>query len=55
MVSPARQLAFDTLRKVGRGGYASDLLASDARVIDPRDAALASEIVFGVLRSEWQT
>jgi 16S rRNA (cytosine967-C5)-methyltransferase len=54
MVSPARQLAFDTLRKVGRGGYASDLLASDARAIDPRDAALASEIVFGVLRYQAQ-
>ena len=52
-MSPARQLAFDTLRKVGRGGYASDLLAS-AGPIDPRDAALASEIVFGVLRYQAQ-
>ncbi len=53
MVSPARLLAFDTLRKVGRGGYASDLLASSAP-IDARDAALASEIVFGVLRYQAQ-
>ena len=52
-VSPARQLAFDTLRKVGRGGYASDLLAAP-EPIDSRDAALASEIVFGVLRYQAQ-
>ncbi|HVP47760.1 MAG TPA: transcription antitermination factor NusB [Bryobacteraceae bacterium] len=52
-VSPARLLAFDTLRKVGRGGYASDLLAS-AGPLDPRDTALASEIVFGVLRYQAQ-
>jgi 16S rRNA (cytosine967-C5)-methyltransferase len=53
-VSPARRLAFDTLRKVGRGGYASDLLASGAAPLDARDAALASEIVFGVLRRQAQ-
>jgi 16S rRNA (cytosine967-C5)-methyltransferase len=53
-MSPARLLAFDTLRKVGRGGYASDLLASNAAALDPRDAALASEIVFGVLRFQAQ-
>src|SRR5689334_10026372 len=53
-VSPARRLAFDTLRKVGRGGYASDLLASGAAPLDARDAALASEIVFGVLRYQGQ-
>ena len=52
-VSPARLLAFDTLRKVGRGGYASDLLAA-AGPLDPRDAALGSEIVFGVLRYQAQ-
>ena len=53
-MSPARLLAFDTLRKVGRGGYASDLLLSGASPLDPRDAALASEIVFGVLRYQAQ-
>lgn len=53
-VSPARLLAFDTLRKVGRGGYASDLLAAGATPLDPRDAGLASEIVFGVLRYQAQ-
>ncbi|HKW97919.1 MAG TPA: transcription antitermination factor NusB [Bryobacteraceae bacterium] len=53
-MSPARLLAFETLRKVGRGGYASDLLAVGAAGLDPRDAALASEIVFGVLRYQAQ-
>ncbi len=54
IVSPARLLAFETLRKVGRGGYASDLLASGAAPLDARDAGLASEIVFGVLRYQAQ-
>ena len=53
-MSPARLLAFETLRKVGRGGYASDLLAAGAAGFDPRDAGLASEIVFGVLRYQAQ-
>lgn len=53
-MSPARLLAFDTLRKVGRGGYASDLLAAASAGLDPRDAALASEIVFGALRYQAQ-
>jgi 16S rRNA (cytosine967-C5)-methyltransferase len=53
-VSPARLLVFDTLRKVGRGGYASDLLAASPTTIDPRDVALASEITFGVLRYQGQ-
>ena len=53
-MSPARLLAFETLRKVGRGGYASDLLASGAAALESRDAALASEIVFGVLRYQAQ-
>lgn len=54
LLSPARLLAFETLRKVGRGGYASDLLASNAVTLDARDAGLASEIVFGVLRFQAQ-
>jgi 16S rRNA (cytosine967-C5)-methyltransferase len=41
-------VAFDILRKVDGGGYASDLLL-DAP-LDTRDAGLASQIVFGVLR-----
>jgi 16S rRNA (cytosine967-C5)-methyltransferase len=53
-VSPARALAFDILRKVDRGGYASDLLAAHSAALDSRDAGLASEIVFGVLRYRGQ-
>jgi 16S rRNA (cytosine967-C5)-methyltransferase len=49
-VSPARSIAFDVLEKVEDGGYASDLLASRSAELDARDAALASEIVFGCLR-----
>jgi 16S rRNA (cytosine967-C5)-methyltransferase len=53
-VSSARTLAFNVLLAVERGGYASDLLAARAKALDPRDAGLASEIVFGVLRYQAQ-
>ncbi len=46
----ARTLAFDILFKVESGGYASDLLLERAGGLDSRDAGLATEIVFGVLR-----
>jgi 16S rRNA (cytosine967-C5)-methyltransferase len=49
-VSPARALAFEILAAVERGGYAADLLAARAAPLESRDAGLASEIVFGVLR-----
>lgn len=49
-MSPARLLAYDVLRKVDAGGYASDLLLKLAAPLDSRDAGLASGIVFGVLR-----
>jgi 16S rRNA (cytosine967-C5)-methyltransferase len=48
--SPARIAAFDILRRVEGGGYASDLLLERTAGLDTRDAGLASEIVFGVLR-----
>ncbi len=54
MISPARQTAFDVLRKVHQGGYASDLLLQRSVHLDPRDAGLASEIVFGCLRYQAQ-
>ena len=54
MVSRARQVAFDVLRKVASGGYASDLLLQHSANLDPRDAGLASEIVFGCLRYQAQ-
>ena len=51
-LGPARTAAFDILHKVERGGYASDLLRAAA--LEARDAALASEIAFGVLRRRAQ-
>jgi 16S rRNA (cytosine967-C5)-methyltransferase len=50
MPSPARIAAFDILRQVDAGGYASDLLLERTAALDSRDAGLASQIVFGVLR-----
>ena len=50
MPAPARTLAFEILQKVDGGGYASDLLAERSVGLDSRDAGLAAEIVFGVLR-----
>ena len=50
MISIARSLAFDILLRVERGAYASDLLTAHSAALDSRDAGLASEIVFGVLR-----
>ena len=49
-IAAARLLAFDILMKVESGGYASDLLLTHSAGLDARDAGLASEIVFGVLR-----
>jgi 16S rRNA (cytosine967-C5)-methyltransferase len=54
LISPARQIAFDVLRKVHQGGYASDLLLQRSVQLDSRDAGLASEIVFGCLRHQSQ-
>ena len=50
MPSPGRIAAFEILLKVEAGGYASDLLMTRTAGLDSRDAGLASEIVFGVLR-----
>jgi 16S rRNA (cytosine967-C5)-methyltransferase len=49
-ISPARKLAFDILQLVESGGYASDLLHARAAPLEARNAALAHELVFGVLR-----
>ena len=49
-MSPARSLAFHALLAVERGGFASDFLASNSLGLDSRDAGLASQVVFGVLR-----
>jgi 16S rRNA (cytosine967-C5)-methyltransferase len=53
-ISAARIAAFDVLRKVESGGYASDLLLLQSAKLDSRDAGLAAEIVFGVLRHRAQ-
>jgi 16S rRNA (cytosine967-C5)-methyltransferase len=50
MPPSARTAAFDILRQVEAGGYASDLLLTHTAAFDSRDAGLASAIVFGVLR-----
>jgi 16S rRNA (cytosine967-C5)-methyltransferase len=50
MPAPARIAAFDILRQVQAGGYASDLLMERTAPLESRDAGLAAEIVFGVLR-----
>jgi 16S rRNA (cytosine967-C5)-methyltransferase len=49
-IAPARTIAFDILLRVEGGAYASDLLAAHTAALDSRDAGLASQIVFGVLR-----
>jgi len=54
LISPARQIAFDILRKVQQGGFASDLLLQRSARLDSRDAGLAAEIVFGCLRYQAQ-
>jgi len=53
-ISPARSVAFEVLLRTLRGGYASDILIGQSKNLDSRDAGLASEIVFGVLRFQAQ-
>ncbi len=49
-MSPARKLAFDILDRVESGGWAGELLLARAGCLEPRDRALATALVFGVLR-----
>src|ERR1700690_796510 len=53
-ISIARTIAYEILRRVeSEGAYASDLLHAELGAnVKPEDAALATEIVLGVLR--WQ-
>jgi 16S rRNA (cytosine967-C5)-methyltransferase len=53
-VSPARGLAFEILMLVEHGGYAGELLHARAGALAARDAGLAHQIVFGVLRYRGQ-
>lgn len=49
-LAPARQAAFGALLAVERGSWSAESLAAKSVHLDPRDAALASDIVFGTLR-----
>ena len=51
-ISVARKIAYEILRRVeSEGAYASDLLHAELGAnVKPEDAALATEIVLGVLR-----
>ena len=51
-VSPARLAAFNILRRVAEGAYASVLLASRADELGPLDRSLCQELVMGVLRRQ---
>jgi 16S rRNA (cytosine967-C5)-methyltransferase len=51
-VSPARRAAFEILRRVEDGAYASVLLATKIETLDGRDKALAHQLVMGVLRHQ---
>jgi len=49
-LAEARQAAFATLLAVDRGAWSAEALAAKSQFLQPRDAALASDIVFGTLR-----
>jgi 16S rRNA (cytosine967-C5)-methyltransferase len=49
-LAPARKAAFAALLAVERGAWSAEALAAKSLHLDPRDAGLASDIVFGVLR-----
>ena len=51
-VTPARLAAFEILRRVAEGAYASVLLASREEELKPADRALCHELVLGVLRRQ---
>src|SRR5580692_6167110 len=49
-VAAARTAAFAALMAVDRGTWSAEALAAKSAHLDSRDAGLASDIVFGVLR-----
>jgi 16S rRNA (cytosine967-C5)-methyltransferase len=51
-LSPARQAAFGALMGVERGGWSAETVAAKTAHLDARDAGLAAEIAFGVLRRQ---
>ncbi|HKD09451.1 MAG TPA: transcription antitermination factor NusB [Bryobacteraceae bacterium] len=51
-VAAARAAAFGALMAVERGAWSAEALSSKSTHLDSRDAGLASDIVFGVLRRQ---
>lgn len=54
VISPARRVAFEVLKKVHGGGFSDVLLHELTQPLEGRDAGLAHEIVYGVLRHQNQ-
>lgn len=54
VVSPARRTAYEVLKQVERGAKSDMALLEAACALDSRDAGLATEIVYGVLRRRAQ-
>jgi 16S rRNA (cytosine967-C5)-methyltransferase len=54
MTPSAREVVLDVLGAVEESAFASDLLRERTVGLEPREAALASEITFGVLRHQAQ-
>ena len=53
-LAPARSAAFGALLAVERGAWSAEALAIKCEQLDSRDAGLASDVVFGVLRRRGQ-
>ncbi len=53
-LAPARSVAFSALLAIDRGAWSAEELSVKSRHLDSRDAGLASDIVFGVLRRKGQ-
>lgn len=53
-VSPARRTAYEVLAQVERGAKSDEALLEAAKGLESRDAGLATEIVYGVLRRRAQ-
>ncbi len=53
-VSPARRTVWEVLQRVERGAKSDEALLEAARGLESRDAGLATEIVYGVLRRRAQ-
>lgn len=54
MISPARRVAFEVLKRVHGGAHSDAMLLEMSAELESRDAGLAQEIVYGVLRRQNQ-